>query len=42
MVLDEIGFFEWCAIKMAKFSKNNGHLMFIYSLILGSIVSAIF
>ena len=42
MVLDEIGFFEWCAIKMAKFSKDNGHLMFIYSLILGSIVSAIF
>lgn len=42
MVLDEIGFFEWCAIKMAKLSNGNGHLMFVYSLILGSFVSALF
>jgi len=42
MVLDEIGFFEWCAIKMAKLSNGNGHLMFIYALILGSFVSALF
>ncbi len=42
MVLDEIGFFEWCAIKMAKLSRGNGHLMFIYDLILGSFVSALF
>jgi len=42
MVLDEIGFFEWCAIKMAKFSKGDGHLMFVYALILGSFVSALF
>ncbi len=42
MVLDEIGFFEWCALKMAKLSKGNGILMFIYSILLGSFVSAVF
>jgi len=42
MVLDEIGFFEWCAIKMAKLSNGSGHRMFVYALILGSFVSALF
>ena len=42
LVLDEIGFFEWCALKMAKFSKGSGIRMFIYSILLGSFVSALF
>ena len=42
MVLDEIGFFEWAALKMAKLSNGSGHLMFAYSIILGAVVAALF
>lgn len=42
LVLDRIGFFEWAALKMAKLSNGSGLKMFIYSIILGAVVSALF
>ena len=42
MVLDEIGFFEWAALKMAKLSNGDGTKMFFYSILLGAFVSALF
>ncbi len=42
LLLDEAGFFEWCALHVARWGKGRGRWLFVLIVLLGAAVSALF
>lgn len=42
LLLDESGFFEWCALHVARWGRGSGRRLFSYIILLGAAVSALF
>lgn len=42
LLLDESGFFEWCALHVARWGNGRGRLLFTYIVLLGACVAALF
>ncbi|WP_248930333.1 arsenic transporter [Paenibacillus hamazuiensis] len=42
LILDELGFFEWCSLHVIRWARGNGRLLFLYTILLGAFVSCFF
>ncbi|MXS85551.1 arsenic transporter [Nitrosomonas sp. HPC101] len=42
LLLDEAGFFEWAALHVARWGGGNGRMLFVFIVLLGAVVSALF
>ena len=42
LLLDESGVFEWAALHVARFGRGRGRSLFVYIILLGAVVSALF
>ena len=42
LLLDEAGFFQWAALHVARWAKGDGRRLFVFTVLLGAVVSALF